>query len=179
MSVSVTFDFDPAEHYRATRAVTNRTRWRWLPLGVSVWLVLVVAFTIWFAGRKGLALRPVLVGLAPWVALILLWLVAIPVGQRWASSRVARKDPSLEGPQERTVDESGYHSNGNGVRVDVPWHILHSVRETAEFLLFFYNRNTAYYIPKRVMSPDELARTRVLARLSLGDEQTTFLTPAG
>ena len=179
MNVSVRFEFDSAEHYRATRAVTSRTAWRWVPVVVGGWLLLVIAGSVWFAQRTGHALGPLLVSLAPWVALILLWLIAIPAGQRWASSRVGQKDRSLEGPQERTVDEAGYHSNGNGVRLDVPWHIVYSVTETTEFLLFFYNKQCAYYIPKRAMSPEQITRARELARLGAGVERTKFLAPAG
>jgi hypothetical protein len=74
----------------------------------------------------------------------------------------------VRGPQERTVDAVGYHSRGNGVAVDVPWHALKKAVETEHFFIFFYNWQCGYYVPKRALSAADVARVREHARAGLG-----------
>ena len=50
------------------------------------------------------------------------------------------------------MDAAGYHSRGNGVALDIPWHAVARAIETDEFFLLFYNKQFAYYLPKRAFA---------------------------
>jgi hypothetical protein len=105
MSVHTVFEFAPADHYQAARAVTRFTPSRYL---------------VWVATAAALAM-------AAWTA--------------------------------REV--------GNVVRLDVPWRAMTRALETDRFLLFFYNKQTAYYIPKRTLTPAQLGDARAYMRDAL------------
>jgi hypothetical protein len=168
MSVAATFDFDATEHYRATRAVTRYSSVRYftwgfaaLALGMLAWNILPVlgeadTLTLFFSAL-------------PWLLLGAFWLTFIPMLQRRGARKLPERDASARGPQERIVDDAGFHSRGNGVALDVPWHAMARAVETDEFFLFFYNKQCAYYFPKRVLSPADVSAVRGLARAALGD----------
>jgi hypothetical protein len=108
MSVHTVFEFAPADHYQAARAVTRFTPSRYL---------------VWVATAAALAM-------AAWTA--------------------------------REVRDVG-----NVVRLDVPWRAITRALETDRFLLFFYNKQTAYYIPKRTLTPAQLSDARAHMRDAL------------
>lgn len=112
----------------------------------------------------------------PWVIIGAFWLEFIPWLQRRAARKLPARDASVRGPQERAVDATGYHSRGNGVHLDVPWHAMVRGVETDQFFLFFYNKQCAYYLPKRALSETQCADVRALLRANLG-ERTVLLEP--
>jgi hypothetical protein len=162
MPVSVTFEFDPQEHYRATRAVTRQLWTRWIPVGAVVLIVTFLAFDILGSWRDA-ERSQVFARSLPWVLLAMFWAVLLPAGQWWQARRLAKVDPSAVGLQARAVDEAGFHSRGNGVSIDVPWHAIRRVLETEEHFLFFYTRQCAYYITKARLTPQQTAQVREYA----------------
>jgi hypothetical protein len=167
MPIRATFDFDSAEHYRASLAIHRATRSRW------VWPALALLFggygayqVIDYWGRY--PARYIVIIAIPWFFFALMWSVTVPVSLRIAARRLPRNAPSVLAPQERELDEGGYHSRGGGVSVDVAWETMHRVLETKEFLVFFVTRKAADYIPKRVLDADTLAAARALLRNRLG-----------
>jgi hypothetical protein len=166
--VTTVFDFDPTEHYAALRAVTKQTPFRWLPLGaVLVFgsLFGISALSSWGSADPWTLIR----GALPWALLLFFWLFLFKWLRRWQSKAVAKRDPSVRGPQERTVDEQGFHSRGNGVSVDVPWHALQRAVETEDFFLFFYTWQCAYYLPKRTLSSTQVEEVRRHTHVGLGE----------
>ena len=168
MSVSATFDFDPAEHYRATRAVTRFTPARYfvwgftaLALGMLAWNVL----PYWDEAEPSTLFASAL----PWLLIGVFWVVFIPVLQRRSARKLHERDVSVQGPQERALDATGFHSRGNGVALDVPWHAMARAVETEQFFLFFYNKQCAYYLPKRALAPEQVIKARALTRDALAD----------
>src|SRR5579864_6544945 len=178
MSVRAVFEFDPSEHYRASRAVTRLTPARyysWASLALAI--VLVAWALMWLA--SGQTLRDQLVILLPWVAIAIFWAGIIPFTQWRLARKLSKRDPSVLGAQERIVDSEGYHSRGNGVALDIPWHVLHKVVETDAFFLFFYNKRCAYYVPKRAISVEEVAAVRKLSRAALKDRARLSVADVG
>jgi YcxB-like protein len=169
MSVSATYEYEPAEHYRALRTITNLTPFRWMiPVCVGLPVVLF-GLLLWAAWARGDSLASTAWEVSPYVALILFWALIIPISQRRRAKRLPTLDASVQGPQERRVDADGYHSRGNGVGVDVPWHALKKVVETDQFFMFFYNWQCGYYLPKRTLGPSEVAEVRQLVQVGMGD----------
>lgn len=170
MSVSATFEYDPDEHYRALRATTGVTMVRWMPIlafGVPITAIVFEIIAIRNNPERG-AMTSVM-DVLPYVLLGAFWLGMVPFSQRRQSRRLTKLDPSVIGPQERVVDAEGFHTSGNGEHLDVPWHILRRVVETDQFFLFFYDREHAYYIAKRLLSSDQVQAVRSFARAGLRD----------
>ena len=175
MSVSATFDFDPAEHYRASREVTRRTPARFFPW-VFVALALVMAAWNIVPHWDEATASELAVASLPWLLLALFWAGLLPFLQRRASRRLPKVDASLEGPQTRIVDAAGYHSRGNGVALDVPWHAMVRGTESAHFFLFYYNKQCAYYLPKRALQQEDAVVIRALMREYLGPRAEILAT---
>jgi len=168
MSVRTQFDFDPSEHYQVTRAVTRATGLRWM-----VWIVCgvfaVAAAWVVIASWGERSPEAIVVSLLPYVLICVFWIFIFSQMQRNAGKNLMKTDPSVLGPQERTIDAVGYHSRGNGVGLDVPWHAMLRASETDAFFLFFYTKLCVYYLPKRVLSPEQIREVRGLTRAALGD----------
>jgi hypothetical protein len=171
MSVSTTFEYDPAEHYSASQAVFRRGTARYLRWG---FVALAIVLLWWNVVRhwNDASLSMVLASALPYVLLGAFWLFYFPYAQRRAARKLPEVDASVRGPQTRGVDVDGFHTRGNGVSLDVPWHAMVRGEETDRFFLFFYAKQLAYYIPKRVLSPSETGDVRGLMREHLGERAT-------
>jgi hypothetical protein len=170
IGVSATYEYDPAEHYQALRAVTKLTPLRWI--GLLCFLVLpaiVVALTVVAARSTGHLVGQALITIVPWVLLLFVWGALIPLSQRRRAKRLPKLDASLQGLQERRVDGEGYHSRGNGVALDIPWHAMKKAVETDKVFLFFYNWQCAYYFPKRTLNATQIGQVREFTRSGLGE----------
>ena len=168
MTVSTVFDFDSSEYYRALRVVSRRTAARWLSWGFGALALVLAVLSVQDAWGRVSPLALVLNGL-PWVLLGVFWVAFIPISHRWAARSLPKRDASVRGPQERTIDANGFHSRGNGVALDVPWHAMVRGVESAEFFLFFYSNQLAYYVPKRMLSGTQIGEVRTLMRSGLGE----------
>ena len=79
MAVSATFNFDPAEHYRALRAVTRLTPLRWI--GLVCFLILptvTIGLTVLVARAAGGDIGAALSSTVPYVLLFFFWGTLIP-----------------------------------------------------------------------------------------------------
>lgn len=168
VTVSSVFDFDSSEYYRALRVVSRHTAARWLSWGFGA-LALVLAAVSVRDGWGRVSPVALFLNALPWVLLGVFWVAFLPISQRRAARSLPKRDASVQGPQERTVDASGFHSRGNGVALDVPWHAMVQGLESDEFFLFFYSKQLAYYLPKRVLSGTQIEEVRTLMRSGLGE----------
>jgi hypothetical protein len=167
MGVTATFDFSSAEHFRASREVARRVSTRWLARAFAVLAIVFVALNI--RATWGQSPAYVVVNALPWLFLGIFWLTLVPLMHWWAAKRLPARDASVRGPQTRTIDAEGYHSRGNNVALDIPWHAMVRAVETRAFFLFFYNKQCAYYLPKRALAEEQIHAVRALARAGLGD----------
>jgi hypothetical protein len=174
VAVTSVFDFDSSEHYQALRAVSRRTAARWVSWGFGG-LALVLALLSLRDGWGRASPLALFLNALPWLLLGMFWVAFIPISQRWAARSLPKRDASVRGPQERTVDSDGFHSRGNGVSLDVPWHAMLRGVETNDFFLFFYSKQVAYYVPKRVLADGQIREVRRLMRTELG-ERARLLT---
>jgi len=169
MGVSATYEYDPSEHYRAMRAVTSLTPFRWVGRVCFVLLPAgMLALAALSAHATGHGVATAVLGVLPYVLLCFFWGALIPMSQRRRAKRLPKLDASVRGLQERQVDGEGYHSRGNGVALDIPWHAMTKAVETDQLFLFFYNWQCAYYLPKRSLGPAQVRDVRAFARAGLG-----------
>jgi YcxB-like protein len=131
----------------------------------------VVAIAVWAFSSSARThdLATVLISVLPWALIVGFWAVMLRWMPRITARTAAQRDPMAVGQQRRTVDDEGIHLEGNGVRLDVQWRAVVKAVETAEMFLFFYNKNCAYYIPKRVATPEESDAIRARMKSALGD----------
>jgi hypothetical protein len=164
------FEFDADEWYRASRAVTGATVWRWLiPLG-GLALPAVMIGTNVVPHWRALSAGSIAANTAPWILLAVFYLTFIPRLQRQASRKAQANDPSLRGVQLRAVDDAGLKISGANFAQELAWTDLYRAVETPEFFLFFYNKRCAHFMPKRAMSRDGIERTRRLVATHLSSQ---------
>lgn len=168
MSISATQQYDPTEHYLASRAVSRGTPRQFILWGFGALSVLLLVWHIasTWGERPPLA---VLAGALPYFILACFWFVFIPFSQRRAARKLPETDASIRGLHTRTVDDRGFHFRGNDVVLDVPWHAMQRAKETDDFFLFFYNKQCAYYLPKRALTSAQIGEVRALMQEGLGD----------
>jgi hypothetical protein len=172
--VTATFDFDPAEHDRAWRAVTNQTSWRYFSWGLAAFVLIIVSCSV-IPNWDTVEPLALFMSLLPYLVFLVVWMLLFSYLRRRVARKIPDMDPSARGPQERRLDSVGFHSRGNGVVLQVPWRVFMRAVETEEFFLLFYSKQCAYYVPKRALSFADTADARALLRSNLGDS-ATFLT---
>jgi hypothetical protein len=156
MAITAQFEFDEAEHRRVLRETWSLHPMRWV---VPVAGILVPATMIWLGTVRywrQLSAADALLNALPWVLLGAFFLGLAPLVHRAGARKALDVDPSLNGIQTRTVDETGLHVRGAGFSPSLGWGELVRVSETPNFFLFFYDRQLAHYIPKRAL--DDQAR---------------------
>jgi hypothetical protein len=84
----------------------------------------------------------------------------------WLMIRQARKSlPIHQGPHVWKMSHDGLAIQSPHSGTSVGWALLREVYETDEFFFFYLTRQAAYILPKRVVSPDDLANVRRGAEL--------------
>jgi hypothetical protein len=179
MPVVAEFTFDAARHYRATRAVQRRSWMRWAPMVVLVLVGASLGLSMWTANARGDSATRTFFASLPYLFGIGAFFACLRLLTRWSFSRLPKHNPSLLGVQRQTLDEEGFHFVGNGVRLDVPWNVLHHVRETPEFLLIYYNKRMAYYLPLRELSPSQVVDARAIISTHMDATKVEYAQRAG
>ncbi len=150
---SYTFDWRRDEHARVTsllfREQLRSGIWRlgkWIiALVVILGAMLCVATAMLGDLASTLRLAPLLVIVG---GLTLAFPALIGRLQAW---RVQRNDPNVGHPFTHMLDHSGLHVGMRTVNAELKWSGMYMVRETPDMFLFYYNRRTAYFLPKRAL----------------------------
>ncbi len=109
-------------------------------------------------------------GALPWLLIIVLWIVLIRWGEFYlATRRTRRLDPSAQGLLTRTFSDDGFRIDGTGQAGELQWGGVHSVIETPDFFLVFYNKLCGYYVPKHLIPAHDIDALRQLLRAKVGD----------
>ena len=165
MTVSAEFDFNPSEYYRALRATMLHNRallWLLPLLGVAMPAVAIWAFVIRNWDR--LSMRGVIINGAPWIAIGAFYLSMPWLMARVIARRARRDDPAVRGQQTRIISSAGLEVRGANYVQQFTWSDIVRTVETREFFLFFYNRRTAQYVPKRALRGADAEAVRDLVR---------------
>lgn len=90
--------------------------------------------------------------------------------QRRRYRRLYAETPGTRGPQVYRFDADGLMMSGGVAAITLGWDAIIEADETDELFLFFFNKQCAYYLPKRAIggAPVE-SELRELLRTHLGD----------
>jgi hypothetical protein len=102
-----------------------------------------------------------------WTSLVMCWGVAFvgfPLVDRWAVRQMLKGNPAVYGPHTFEFTAEGFRVRSGLGESSVPWGTILEVRETVKFLLFFYTKSCAFFLPKRVIAPAELTTLKTLLR---------------
>jgi hypothetical protein len=152
-----TCDWRVREHAEVTgllvQELFSRGIWR-----VAKWVVVaIVTFAVAVAivliaageGREAAPLIPLLIIICA-ILLRFSWLTG------WIRARQTRgHDPNINDPFTQIYSEDGLHVATRTASADLKWSGMFKVRETRDYLLFYYSRRMAYYLPKRAVPNDE------------------------
>lgn len=164
-----TYDYDRAEFIRAQRAAVRHAESRFLARGPIVigGLALCAAIAAALVSHDGWA--NILARLVPWLLIIALWLAMF---SRMVGFMAARQHEKLQDSRHPTVavlDESGHEVTSFSGTVRRHWSAIGRVVETEEFLLLYFTKQFAVFLPKRAIPANELPSVRGLLREKLGD----------
>jgi hypothetical protein len=153
------FDWRLKEHARVTSLLlteqVNRGIGRIFKWSIAVFLVLasVVTAATAIAGDLASTLQ-----LGPLVIVVAVLTSKFPEITGWLQAwRVGRSDPNVGHEFVHTFGPAGLRIGMHTVDAELKWAGMHEVRETADMFLFYYSERLAYYLPKRVVAPPEVA----------------------
>lgn len=163
-----TFDYDRAEFVRAYHATNRHSESKLLrrgPLVVGVLAALAAVGGFAIHGEWGVFLMR----LVPWLLIIAIWMLLF---SRFLGPTVARqyeKQQEARHPHGAAFDDDGYEATTAAGTTRRHWPAIRRAVETPEFLLMYFSKQWAYYLPKRAIpSDDELRAVRRLLREKLG-----------
>lgn len=79
-----------------------------------------------------------------------------PVLQYWEIRKSVLTSPSANQEQIYAISENGVRNYGRGVDVSMEWDKIIRLRLTRRFFLMFISRNVAYFIPRDLLSAQEI-----------------------
>lgn len=160
--VSVTFQYDEPEAYRATYSVAARGWPGWIRWIVWLGLVLVPVLVVWIDVSSGDTVREALRENAGPV-IMAGSIVAGLLLERWGVRQVLRGSLGA-GPQTIVLAEDGVRGANAATASSAGWESILQARETPEFVLLYYGHKQAAAIPKRAIAEGDLPRLRALLR---------------
>jgi hypothetical protein len=156
---SFTFDWRRKEHARVTSLLlteqVERGIGRILKFAIAAFLVFaaVVTAAAAISGDMTSTLQ-----LGPLVIIVAVLTSRSPAITGWLQAfRVGRSDPNVGHPLVHTFSPVGLRVGMHTVDTELKWSGMHKVRETPDMFLFYYSKRLAYYLPKRVVEPPEVA----------------------
>lgn len=149
-------EFTPTfgEQYSAALAATRRSTISLLaalafPLMAVILFLLIVLVARRLPSLGQLVLIVVLVAFTPAMTAFNVWLVR-------------RKNRTVEGPHVITVEEAGLRIAAPTFETLLRWEAIRRVAETPRFFLVFISAQMAQYIPKRIMTAEQISTLRQL-----------------
>ena len=181
LPLEFSFPFNRREWTQASRAillVTVRRLWWLYSLITLVFLAVAVLPIVQVVLRQGPFAQAVLSGL-PWVILLAFWAWLIYFGApAWAARQIERRYPAFAGQQVRTLSHDGLRWISPGSTQEYQWSAVYRVVETDEFVLIFVTTQAAQFIPKRLITPEQLLQLRALLAEALPAERLHLMRSA-
>jgi len=180
----VHYSFCPTagERYRVTTLLVRRSCLHqgmfWSLVAIPLVIIGFVGLTV-AMGTHTLGEAAAAGGL--WVSVLACWglaFVGFPLLRYWNAQGVTRDNPALRGTCEFEFGPDGLVTRTGITESKLGWEAVLEVVETDKFLLFFFSRQCAYFLPKRAIPPDELPVLRGFLRQQ-ASSATRLLDDAG
>ena len=141
---------------RASRAIGQHAERGWS--SIVLWVGAFAGLLVWSTILKR-AVPPLLMLIL--AAIILLaWAFDAWVQPWLMARRLAREDPCALEDIRQQVGADGFTARTASATVTLQWNHIRKGVETDEFILYDFATRMAYFTPKRVVAPDDLARLR-------------------
>ena len=168
-TMTYTFDWRSEEQARVSgllvREANSRGFWRlvkWAVWGFTAFVAYATVLPLTQGDVVGA------IGMIPLLVLMILWVLLFAgFGGRFQAWYARRQDPNVGYPFVATLDDAGLQMVLKTSTFQIRWDGTYKVRETPHFFLVYYSKRCAYYLPKRVLSEDEVSRVRDLIRTHL------------
>jgi hypothetical protein len=168
--LAVTVDWRFSECAKACRQIQRHrvtARW-WRPL---VRTVLVALGALLALALVGGAIKGNLPQLLPSIAVVLLFLALAGGGASWLTAwQFRRNNPNVVSGFHYDLSAAGFRTQCGSVDSTVAWPGLMRIVETGDFFLAYLARNAAHYIPKRVLTDNDMRTVRRLLREHVPDK---------
>ncbi len=159
--MQITYELKQKDFYEAIIAHRNRNRFtKWLLRLLVPIIFLLVGFVLVES-----VLRPesgTLGNFAPLFVVAGLWAALLWVYPWWAARSQFSKQPAAQGQRTMLLDEAGVHSKWNGGTSDLEWRTFIRWLESKSQFLIYYSPVLCFFIPKRGLTPDQIAEFRTL-----------------
>ncbi len=149
------FTMTQRDRYRVQRALSRRSR------GARIYqwsCVLLAALTqviaILRASRHHASIALAIAEWAPYTVFLMLWGFALIPFSQWIAARRHMKVPAIRGEWTFEIRSEGLTARGPMTTTTVSWDAIERVVETPEFLLFYYAKNCAYFLPTHAIATE-------------------------
>lgn len=139
--------------FKATREIVNGT---WFVKTMTILAVALPAIVIGLSVFTSIKLSAATWGGA--FGLFLYTFTVLPLAQFIGIKRNLASNPSANQTQQYTFSERGLRNFGNGVDVNLDWKKIVKIKPSKNFVLFYISKNSAYFIPKELVTPAELEK---------------------
>ena len=169
------FRWTASEYVRASHVITRHMRGQ-IPTVPMLFIAALILFIAALAASRSTT--------SPWAifavgALFLLWASYLYWGAPWFTARrLLRDDPCAKDDIRHIITPEGFSVRTGAIAVDVKWRHFVQVVETPEFLLFYLNKRTAYFTPKRAIPEADLPILRPLLVQWIGVRARVVQVPA-
>ncbi|MDB4908764.1 MAG: hypothetical protein JWO05_3548 [Gemmatimonadetes bacterium] len=153
--------------YRAQVDVMRNLKW--MRLG-GVFVVVVFPLLMFAMNlTRGLNWLEALTGNLFWiVGFPVLWLVGIPLVQRWSAHRAFHATPAAQGDRTYTFDENNIVLEGGLSSGRLTWPAIIRVVETRALFLLFISNQSAHFLPKSALASErDLQAFRTLCQVKV------------
>ena len=155
--MQLTFKLTRRDFYDAVVAHRNKTfrKWVYLSLALSNFALGIYSFAESTEASVVVRSMPIILIAVFWAYVF--W------GHPWLSARKQYlKQPAAQSRRTVTFDEAGTHQRWNGSSTDVTWSNYTRLLESERSLLLFSSPVCCSLIPKRVLTPEQIAELRKL-----------------
>ena len=161
--MQITYELTEKDFIEAYSAHRNRSAVRKCIRRLFLWGIGLTAASIFF----GFLLKPSIEaakGLAPFFAVVIMWILILVFLPRWTMRRQFTGQPGAKGQRIVQFDDSGAHWRWNGGSSDVEWkNYIRWVEGKNQFLI--YTSPVCFnMIPKRVLADEQLGQFRELLK---------------
>jgi hypothetical protein len=160
-AMEITYELTKQDFTEAYFAHRNRTAFSKWSRRVFIWILGLLATLVFV----GFLIKPSVQAarnLAPFFALVPMWIAILWLLPRWSMGRQFTRQPGAHGPRTLMLDASGAHWRWDGGSSDVEWkNYIRSV-EGKNQILFYTSPACFNILPKRGLAPEQLAAVRSL-----------------
>lgn len=143
--------------FQATRHSQYVTRTSLMAYGFISGLPLLLILIGWLGGWS--LSNPNILGMPLWIAMLTIAIGApllLLFTQYLAIRGNLRSNPSAQQRQNYSFTEKGFEITGDGINVAIDWNKVVRVVHTSKFLLLFFSRRTAYFVPVELLEPGDI-----------------------